>query len=294
MSAAGFGGHGLILSGERPPADVVADFAEVSLVRGEYVLRAAGHYITTPTGYLALAGYLADLCRAFHPKPVWYRLTDFESREIGTLAGADAVLDEENPILGPRGTRRALMFPAAFVREVSCVVEVRSTWPNLRYLPSYVGAVSELEQLMAVLDRAGLPAPDGCMVETPAALRGARRLAELGVGRAVIGLNDLASLFLGAHRGHAHHARDHELLHDEIADFVGRYAGEVVVANAVDAEHGARLRAIGAALVAVHYRDVPLWFPMRYANLPDLGVVPWVRRRTAELLTVRQEGFTHG
>lgn len=279
--------YGLILSGELPPPHVVADFEEVSLVRGEYVLRRSGHYIASPDGYRALAGYLSELCAVFAPKPVWYRLSDFESREISTLTGADAIVDEENPILGARGTRRALLYPQAFLQEARCVAEVRAQHPNLRFLPSYLGAADEWHTLSALLAEAGIAPPDGCMVETPAALHTAAQLRGAGAHRLVVGLNDLASLVLGAHRGGPFHDRRHPLMDAAVAGLASLPDGSVVAANAESPEHAARLAELGADLVAVHYSDLPAWFGERYQVLPDLDVVPAVKERTAALLAAR-------
>lgn len=283
-------GYGLVLSGEVPPPRVVEAFAEVSLIRGEYVLRRAGNYTTTDAGCAALRDYLTEVCRLFFPKPVWYRLSDFESREISTLEGADAHLDEENPILGPRGARRALLFPEAFLREAACVAEVSAHWPNLRYLPSYVGTVDELDALLKLLAEAGYPPPRGCMIETPSSVRQAAAIRARGPERFLIGLNDLTSLLFGAHRGSSHHIRDHVMLEDIVTDVVRQSGADVVVANAVSPAHADRLRAAGARLVAVHYHELPGWTRVPCADLPDLNLVTEIKRVTAGLLAARREG----
>lgn len=281
--------YGLILSGEMPPPEVVEAFAEVSLVRGEYVLRRSGSYVTTAAGRAALRGYLEEICRAFHPKPVWYRLSDFESREISTLDGADAHLDEENPILGPRGTRRALLFPRSLVHEVGCVAEVMAGWPNLRYLPSYVGTVDELGGLLDLIEENNLPAPAGCMIEVPSAVRQINLFPALGVQRFLVGLNDLTSLLFGAHRGLPHHERDHVMI-EEIVAAVAATGVDTVVANSVSSAHAERLRTAGARLAAVHYHDLPAWFGESCPDLPDLHLVAEIKRTTAGLLALRKEG----
>ena len=283
-------GYGLILSGEIPPSRVVAAFTEVSLVRGEYVMRRSGRYVTTATGRDALQRYLKEICLAFYPKPVWYRLSDFESREISTLDGADAHLDEENPILGPRGTRRALLFPDAFLHEATCVANVMADWSNLRYMPSYVGTVDELSDLLYLICTNDLPPPTGCMIEVPSAVWQAAQIRDTGMERLLIGLNDLTSLLFGAHRGTPHHKRDHPMI-DEVVASVARGTGvDTVVANSVSPAHASRLRAAGACLVAIHYHELPQWSQDPCTDLPDLHLVTDIRRITAGLLAVRREG----
>jgi phosphoenolpyruvate synthase/pyruvate phosphate dikinase len=279
---------GLILSGEIPPPAVAGEFAEVSLVRGEYILRKSGHYITTEKGFTDLASYLSRICALFAPKPVWYRLSDFESREISTLVGADAHLEEEYPVMGARGARRALRFPDAFRREAECVAEVAARHANLRFFPSYLGDEQELRELMALLASC---APRlsfaGSMIETPAAWQHAHRIRALGMRRLTVGLNDLTSLLFGAMRRTAWHRREHALLDTVVRELAELPDTTVVVANAASPAHARRVLGLGAGLVAVHYSDVPQWFGHDVASLPDLGVFAGIRRRTEELLRAR-------
>ncbi len=101
----------LALSGDVPASDALEFAAGVGLIRSEYVLRQAGSYVTTAAGRAALRDYAAKIAGLMDPKPVWVRTSDFEAREIATLSGCDAFEEDENPILGDRGIRRAQRYP---------------------------------------------------------------------------------------------------------------------------------------------------------------------------------------
>ena len=58
---------------------------------------------------------LTIFCKAFHPRPVVYRATDFKTNEYRALPGGKAWEPEEaNPMLGFRGAYRYIANPDVF------------------------------------------------------------------------------------------------------------------------------------------------------------------------------------
>nr|WP_280457740.1 putative PEP-binding protein [Nocardia carnea] len=234
------------------------------MVRGEFVFRQAGSYITTDNGYFALQEYLASVCDLFEGKPVWYRQSDLLNCEISSLEGCDVHLDEINPNLGPRALRRGLLYPGPLLREIRCVTEVMADFPNLRWFPSFVGAGSELIDLTDLMGDSEIAlAPfAGSMIETPAAVADAEAIVASGASRLVIGLNDLASLFLGAHRGSIYHQRQHRLLTQLVVNLASNH--DVVVCNLESRSHLENLFSRADCRFGVHYGDLWRWFPEQF------------------------------
>lgn len=102
----------LALSAENMPSGEWDQFDGVGLVRGEYILRNAGVYVTLPEGRERIRSYLDRICAMFYPRPVWYRFLELEAAEASVLAGIDVELPTgRNPMVGTRGVRRSVGFP---------------------------------------------------------------------------------------------------------------------------------------------------------------------------------------
>ncbi|WP_043805866.1 Na+/H+ antiporter NhaA [Paenarthrobacter aurescens] len=201
---------GVIASGEFFDPELVDRASGVSLLRSEYLIRSIGASPTTDGGFEALRDSLERLAASFFPKQVWYRLSDFESRELLTVAGYRSVSLVENPILSPRGARRALEEPDEYEAEAAAVAEVSSRWPNLSLMLSYVGSTDEFRALTHISERRGVARPSGAMIEIPSAMDEHRDLRRAGAAYMVIGLQDLTMNYFGVHRGTSAHDRgDH-------------------------------------------------------------------------------------
>lgn len=277
----------LALSGDVPGEEVMKAVAGVGLIRSEYVLRRAGSYVTTVAGRAALAEYACAIAELFAPRPVWLRTSDFEAREIATLDGCDARLSDDNPILGERGVRRGQRFPQAFLDELGCAAQAARRAPNLGLLFSYVPDAHALDYALGMARKAGWTGPLGSMVETPSAVLGIAEFLRRPLSLVVFGMNDLTSLFFGAHRGSTFARKDQPALLGVVARAAqaSRAAGVCCLAagnferSAIDTL--AQLPVDGLVL---HHYELPQLLPGRFSAYRDLHVVPEIKATTAKLL----------
>ncbi|WP_374129599.1 putative PEP-binding protein [Sphingomonas sp. 28-62-20] len=187
-------------SGERLDARHRAHFDGVGLVRGEYLCRAAKAYVTQPHWHALASAYLAALCTLFAPHPVRYRLVDIETSELNGLPGVDHRVQEKTTMLGLRGARRALRYPAGAEAEAAMLASVHADHANLALVIPFVGDSDEAVRVRAIVRAAGFAGPVGVMLETPAATLGAGDFVAAGFASLTIGFNDLTSLTLGEQR----------------------------------------------------------------------------------------------
>lgn len=155
-----------------------------------------------------LAKGVETFARAFHPRPVVYRLSDLKTNEYRNLQGGKHYEpEEENPMIGWRGARRYLDDPQIFFLEAAAVRRVREQWDNLYVMVPFVRTPQELAQVKALLEEAGLSRQDGLklwmMVEIPSNVILLEEFLKVGVDGVSIGSNDLTQLVLGVDRDNA-------------------------------------------------------------------------------------------
>ncbi|WP_201022935.1 phosphoenolpyruvate--protein phosphotransferase [Sphingopyxis sp. H115] len=168
-------------------------------------------------------------------KPVIVRLLDIGGDKPAAYIPIDA---EDNPALGQRGIRVALVRPDLLATQLRAILRVEPPGQCKIMIPM-VASVDELRQVRVIVERLrgemGIAAPVevGVMVETPAAAMTADLLAA-EADFLSIGTNDLTQYVLAMDRGNP------------------------AVAAGVDAMHPAVLRMIGETcrLAAVHGRWV--------------------------------------
>jgi len=74
-----------------------------------------------------LSSGILKFCRAFNPRPVIYRATDFKSNEYRHLKGGELFEPKEaNPLLGFRGAARYIALPQVFELELEAIKIVRN------------------------------------------------------------------------------------------------------------------------------------------------------------------------
>jgi pyruvate,water dikinase len=186
----------------------------VGLLRAEFMMAQIGIH---PKKSLAegkgkdysaqLAEGLATIAKAFFPRPVVYRASDFRTNEYRGLKGGDQFEPkEENPMLGFRGALRYITDPQVFQLELSAIKEVRSKHKltNLHLMIPFVRTPTELQTVKQIVNDAGLTRSAQfhlwMMVEIPANVIRLEEFIAVGIDGVSIGTNDLTMLLLGADR----------------------------------------------------------------------------------------------
>jgi pyruvate,water dikinase len=154
-----------------------------------------------------LAKGLESFAKAFHPRPVVYRATDFKTNEYrGLKGGEEFEQQEDNPMIGYRGCFRYLKDPEEFSLELEAIKRVRQNYNNLHLMIPFVRRTDEFAKVKKIVEDAGLNKqsdPDfklWIMVEVPSAVIEIDKFCEMGIDGVSIGSNDLTQLVLGLDR----------------------------------------------------------------------------------------------
>jgi pyruvate,water dikinase len=148
---------------------------------------------------------LGRISRAFAPRPVVYRATDFRTNEFRGLRGGEQFEPiEANPMIGYRGCYRYIRDPKVFDLELEVLARVREQTPNLHLMIPFVRTRWELEACLRAVDRGPLGDHRGMhrwvMAEVPSVAYWIPAYAQLGIDGVSIGSNDLTQLMLGVDR----------------------------------------------------------------------------------------------
>ncbi len=154
-----------------------------------------------------LAEGLEIFARAFDPRPVVYRATDFKTNEYrGLRGGEEFEPEEDNPMIGYRGCFRYLKDPEEFSLELEAIKKVRQNHGNLHLMIPFVRRTDEFARVKEMVEKAGLNKqidPDfklWIMVEVPSAVIEIEKFCQMGIDGVSIGSNDLTQLTLGLDR----------------------------------------------------------------------------------------------
>ena len=152
-----------------------------------------------------LANGLTTFTRAFNPRPVVYRTTDFKTNEYRNLKGGQKYEEsEENPMLGYRGCSRYIRELDVFRLEIEAIKRVRKQYKNLWVMIPFVRTVAEMARVKDLLANEGLrQSPDfklWMMVEVPSNVFLIEKFIDVGIDGISIGSNDLTQLILGIDR----------------------------------------------------------------------------------------------
>ena len=184
----------------------------VGLLRAEFIIGQIGKHplYMIKTGrseeYIdKLYQDLRSFARAFHPRPVVYRTTDFKTNEYKELeGGAEFENVEENPMLGYRGASRYITDIESFKLEIEAIKRVRKEFNNLWVMIPFVRTVDELASTKKILEDNGLKRSADfklwMMVEVPSNIFIMEKFLEVGIDGISIGSNDLTQLTLGIDR----------------------------------------------------------------------------------------------
>ena len=205
---------------ERAEEIAARDVDGVGLLRAEFMVAQIGIH---PRYLLAqgrqeefiqrLSQGMATFARAFYPRPVVYRTTDFKTNEYRNLqGGAEYEQEEENPMLGYRGASRYVRERDAFQMEIESILRVRAKYANLWVMIPFVRTVEELAGVRDLLAASGVkPSADfklWMMTEIPSNIILLDKFLDVGIDGISIGSNDLTQLILGIDRDNSLLARD--------------------------------------------------------------------------------------
>ena len=202
--------------GEPDLADKTADMGVdgVGLLRAEFMIAAIGKH---PRRFIEekkqkqfitkLAEGMEVFAKAFDPRPVIYRATDFKTNEYRSLKGGEKYEDEENnPLIGFRGVSRYIADAEVFKMEIDAIKIVRNKmgYKNLHLMLPFVRTVQELVEVKKLLSEYELTRKGSfelyLMVEIPSNVILLEDFIEAGIDGISIGSNDLTMLILGADR----------------------------------------------------------------------------------------------
>lgn len=261
----------------------------VGLLRAEFIVAQIGTHPRTfmeegrPEEYTrALAQGIEAFCKAFTPRPVVYRLTDFKTNEYANLrGGAKFEAAEENPMIGYRGASRYIREPDIFALEVEAIKAVRKQYRNLYVMVPFVRTPAELRGVQTLLAEQGLVRGADfklwMMVEVPSNVIILDKFIDVGIDGISIGSNDLTQLVLGIDR-------DSEALADTFDE-----RNDAVMAAIETAVSVARRRGITASICG----QAPSVYPEVTEKLVEWGITsvsvsPDMIDRTREIIATAE------
>jgi len=155
---------------------------------------------------------LEIFCRAFEPRPVVYRATDFKTNEYRSLpGGANWEPIEPNPMLGFRGAFRYIANPDVFNLELQAIKRVREKHKNLWLMIPFVRSPQELATVRRLVAAEGLFSSTSfkfwMMVEIPTNVILIDEFIKVGIDGVSIGSNDLTMLTTGTDRDNSEVAK---------------------------------------------------------------------------------------
>ncbi len=150
---------------------------------------------------------LEKFCKAFYPRPVVYRATDFKTNEYANLIGGKAFEPvEPNPMIGYRGAYRYIKDQRVFNLELKAISHVRNklNLKNLWLMVPFVRTVSQLAETKKIITDHHLVRSANfklwMMVEIPSNIVLLEDFIKVGIDGISIGSNDLTMLMLGVDR----------------------------------------------------------------------------------------------
>ncbi len=187
----------------------------VGLLRAEFMIANIGIHpreaikLKTQEKFIdKLADGLEDFCKAFYPRPVVYRATDFKTNEYRSLPGGEKWEPiEPNPMLGFRGAYRYISNPEVFNLELQAIKKVREKYNNLWLMIPFVRSPEELQKVRKLVAVEGLFEQTTfkfwMMVEIPVNVILIDEFIKVGIDGVSVGSNDLTMLITGTDRDNA-------------------------------------------------------------------------------------------
>ena len=213
-------------------AEVVAKLRVdgVGLLRAEFMIAEIG---THPRKFIAdkkeeefvnkLVEGIGTICKAFYPRPVVYRATDFRTNEYKNLKGGEEYEPrEDNPMLGFRGAARYIADSKVFELELEAIKMVRNKLrlTNLSLMIPFVRTPHELLEVKKIMAANHLMRTPTfklwMMVEIPTNVIILDQYLDVGIDGVSIGSNDLTMLILGTDRDNSEVAHDFKETDDAV------------------------------------------------------------------------------
>ncbi len=199
--------------------DLASEMAEknvdgIGLLRAEFMIAQIGKH---PRKFIeegkqeefidTLAEDMAEFAKAFDPRPVVYRFTDFRTNEYANLEGGeDYEKEEPNPMIGFRGVTRYIEDDDVFELELEAIKKVRNKmgFKNLHVMYPFVRTVDQLKEVKKITAANGLQRGVNfkvwMMVEIPSNVILLDDFIDVGIDGVSVGTNDLTMLTLGVDR----------------------------------------------------------------------------------------------
>jgi pyruvate,water dikinase len=161
-----------------------------------------------------LARDIETFCKAFYPRPVTYRATDFKTNEYRSLPGGKFWEPiEPNPLLGFRGAYRYVSNPEVFSLELQAIKKVREKYDNLHLMIPFVRSPEELAKVRRLVASEGLFESTTfkflMMCEIPVNVIQIDDFIKVGIDGVSVGSNDLTMLIMGTDRDNADVAQEY-------------------------------------------------------------------------------------
>ncbi|HLL61317.1 MAG TPA: phosphoenolpyruvate synthase, partial [Candidatus Nitrosocosmicus sp.] len=185
----------------------------IGLLRAEFMIADIG---THPKEFIrqnkqeefiqVLTNNIIKFTKAFSPRPIIYRATDFKTNEYAHLVGGHKYEPkEENPMIGFRGASRYIVDKAVFSMELEALKRVREKgYKNINLMIPFIRTTQELIQIKQILkyhDLLDLPSFKlWIMVEVPATALMLEEFIKVGIDGISVGTNDLTMLLMGVDR----------------------------------------------------------------------------------------------
>lgn len=209
---------------ERAKAIATKNVDGVGLFRAEFLMAQIG---THPKKFIEdhkesvfvrqMAAGMEDIARAFAPRPVVYRASDFRTNEFRNLKGGDKYEPpEDNPMLGFRGAARYIADPRVFELELEAIKHVRNKLKltNLHLMIPFVRSPRELMEVKKIVSANGLTRSSTfkfwMMCEIPTNVILIEEYLDVGIDGISFGSNDLTMLILGTDRDNSEVAHDYK------------------------------------------------------------------------------------
>jgi len=207
----------------------------VGLLRAEFMIANIGEH---PKSLLKrgkgavfidnLAKGVTTIAKAFYPRQVVYRTTDFKTNEYRFLKGGkNFEPTEDNPMLGYRGAFRYISEPEVFALEIEVLKRaIAAGNDNLAVMIPFVRSPQNLRQAKEMMEKGGLHFGKKLklwmMVELPVNVILLDSFLDVGVDGVSIGSNDLTMLTLGVDRDNEVLAQLYDERNDAVKWAIGR------------------------------------------------------------------------